>query len=74
MLFPSINHIALNSSKENWYSSEQGYSVKESYLGNGTWMFNLTRNLNDWEVDDYLKLLNSLFQVVIFEGIKDEPT
>lgn len=60
--FPSHFDIAQN----------KDIKVKDVYLGSGTWAVDLTRNLNDWEVDDHMGLLNMLFQVVISDGSKEE--
>lgn len=41
--------------------------------GVGTWSIILTRNLNDWEIDEYMRLLNSLSPVLVPTGATDEP-
>lgn len=49
--------------------------VKESYIvfDRGAWAVNLSINLNDWKIDNYLRFLSTFSLVEVTSSIEDEP-
>lgn len=57
-------------------AQKKNIPVKYFYGGStnmGDWSIVLTKNLNDYEVNNYIRLLNSSSQVVISDEYKDMP-